>query len=204
MDAILKSQTLQLFLIFVFPGLISMHIYRLLMPARSIEWKSSIIEGLFFSITNFALLLPFIVFITYENFPTKHPIWFSFGFLIVLLIGPIIWPLVLVKAMRYPKLMKGLMLPFPTAWDAFFDKRMPVFVLIHLKNGKMIGGYFGMGSYAAAYPHHGDIYVKAVYKTDDKGQFVAPIQNTRGLHIRKAEYSYIEFFDVPPQEKEVK
>jgi hypothetical protein len=156
---------------------------------------------MFYSILNFALCLPLLVPITFKNFPTEHPLWFALGFLVVLLVGPIAWPLILCKVMRSTKLMKGLQLPFPTAWDAFFNRRQECFMIIHLKNGGIIAGYYGPDSYATSFPREGELYVCAVYTLDDDGHFSNPIPDTRGLLIRKDEYSYIELFDVPQQTK---
>ena len=95
--------------------------------------------------------------------------------------------------------MKNLQIPYPTAWDYFFDKRELTFLLIHLLDGKMIGGYYGPNSYAGDFPNDGDIYLEAVYSVDDDGKFCDPVENTKGLLIRRDQYSYIEFFNVPKQ-----
>ncbi len=102
--------------------------------------------------------------------------------------------------MRSPRLVKYLQLPYPTAWDAYFDKRLECFVLVHLKNGELLGGYYGAGSFASSFPNDGDIYVCAVYQIDEFGRFGEPIPYSGGFLIRKDEYSYLEFFSIPPQE----
>lgn len=200
MEALLESTKLVLFILIAFPGLISMHIYRLMMPARAIEWSTALLEGLFYSVVNFAICLPLLVWMTYGHNPQGHPIWVAFGFFIVLLVGPILWPVFFVRMMRSPRLMKNLQLPYPTAWDAYFDKRLECFVLVHLKSGELLGGYFGAGSFASSFPNDGDIYVGAVYRIDESGCFGEPIPFSRGFLIRKDEYSYLEFFDIPPQQ----
>lgn len=199
MDASFDLDAIRLFLLFVLPGLISMHVYRLIMPASSINWSTAILEGLFYSSINFAILFPLIVFIHHNQFLANHPIWYGIIGMGILFVGPIIWPLVYRKIIRSKKLMKGLQLPYPTAWDYFFDFRIPVFVLVHLKNGKMIGGYFGANSYATAFPKDGDIYIETVYKVNDDGIFDTSIELSRGLLIRKEEYTHIELFDIPSQ-----
>ena len=72
--------------------------------------------------------------------------------------------------------------------------------MIHLNNGKMIGGYFGTDSYATSFPNHGDIYLQSVFKVNDDGTFNEPIEDTKGLLIRKDQYTYLEIFNVPQQE----
>lgn len=202
MEDLLSNDKLLLLIVLVFPGLVSMHVYRLIMPARAIDWSSAILEGIFYSILNFALTLPILVGITWNGFPFRHQYWFAGGLLSILLVFPIIWPWAWTCLIRNKKLMKGLQLPHPTAWDWFFDSRRPVFVLIHLKNGRKIGGYYGKGSFASSYPLDGDLYLRAVYSLDDNDRFTGAIEHTRGLLIRKDEYSYIELFDVPPQNQQ--
>jgi hypothetical protein len=67
-------------------------------------------------------------------------------------------------------------------------------MLIHLKNGNLVAGYWGPGSYASAFPEQGDLYVSAVYKGDPSGRIGDPISSTKGLLIARDQYTYIEFF----------
>tara|TARA_Y100000294_G_C8558851_1_gene338248 strand:+ start:230 stop:826 length:597 start_codon:yes stop_codon:yes gene_type:complete len=197
MKANLNLETIQIFLVFILPGLVSMRVYRLLMPAAKLDWANSLVEGLFYSCINLAIQLPLIVFIHAGNFKETHPVWYGFIGLFILIVGPVIWPIIYCKIVRSESFLKRLQLPYPTAWDYFFDKREEVFLLIHLKNDKIIGGFFGPDSYATSYPNEGDIYVQAVYKTDKNGLLNKPIEDTKGLLIRKDEYSYIELLNVP-------
>jgi uncharacterized protein DUF6338 len=64
----------------------------------------------------------------------------------------------------------------------------------------MLGGYWGGHSYAGSFPNDGDIYLEAVYTVDVSGKFGNPIWNTRGVLLRKDQYSYIELFAVPRTE----
>ena len=194
---LLSNDKLILLIVFVFPGLVSMHIYRLIMPARAIDWSTAVLEGAFYSIINFCLTLPLLVAITCNDFSSAHPYLFSMGLLSILLVFPIIWPRAWTTLIKSRKLMAKLQLPHPTAWDWFFDKRNPVFMLIHLRSGKVIGGYYGNDSFASSFPLDGDLYLRAVYNLDKNLRFTAPVDNTRGLLIRKDEYSYIELYDVP-------
>jgi hypothetical protein len=201
MSDFLNIDSVRLFIVLIFPGLISMKIYRLLMPARPIDWSNALVEGLFYSIINFALFLPLIVPIHLDNFPSEHPIWYSICGVAVLLAGPILWPIIITKIFRSKLLTRRLQISFPTSWDYFFDKREPVFMLIHLNDGKMIGGYFGNDSYATSFPNHGDIYLQSVFKVNDDGIFDESIEDTKGLLIRKEQYTYLEIFNVPQQQE---
>lgn len=199
MESTLDINTIALFVVFILPGLISVQVYRLLMPARSLEWSNTILQGLFFTSVNFALFSPIIYLLHFNNFPLRHPVIYAFGIFTVLFVGPILLPLVFRKIVRTKRLIRNFQLPYPTAWDYFFDKREEVFLLIHLASGKMIGGYFGPDSYAGDFPNDGDLYIEAVYSVNDKGEFLERIECTKGLLLRKDQYTYIELFPVPNQ-----
>ena len=92
-----------------------------------------------------------------------------------------------------------IQLPYPTAWDYFFGRRERVFVLVQLKNGSKIGGYYGFQSYAASFPTEGEIYLEAVSRVDEDGKFKEPVNRSRGVIIRKDQYDLIEFFTLPEE-----
>ncbi|MBF0495538.1 MAG: hypothetical protein HQK58_03020 [Deltaproteobacteria bacterium] len=185
-----------MFVLLVLPGLISMHIYRLLMPAKDMDWKNSLLEGLFYSTLNFALLLPLIVWLHWDGFVANHPVIYIFSMMFVVLVFPIFLPYLWSKLIKWRWLMRNLQSPYPTAWDFFFGQRKCAFVLIHHKNGNKIGGYYGRESFASSYPRGGDIYLETVIAVDDGGRFIEPVDATLGLLIRKNDYELIEFFQV--------
>lgn len=176
-----------------------MQLYRLLMPARALDWGSAAFEGLFYGLLNLILSLPILIPVNASNLSVLHPVWFHICWGIVLLVFPILWPCLLVFLHKKRLFTRWVQLPYPTAWDFLFDQRPEAFVLLHLKSGEKIGGYYGAGSYASAYPHEGDIYIELVYKVDENGMFQHVIPNTRGLLVRKDEYSHIEVFNLPKQ-----
>jgi hypothetical protein len=188
-----------LFLLIVFPGLISVHVYRLLMPARELKWGDSILEGLFYSAINFVLLLPVLAPLLIGYLPTEHPTRYIVAAVLALLVGPIAWPVVLIVLFRSRWLKRLLQAPYPSAWDFFFSRRLPVFTLVHLNDGDVVAGYWGGESYAGSFPNDGDVYFEEVYAIKD-GKPSEPVPWSRGLLIRRDQYRYIELFDLPPQE----
>lgn len=67
-------------------------------------------------------------------------------------------------------------------------------MLIHLNNGKLIGGYYGLNSYATSFPNQGDVYLEVVYKVKEDGTFEEAIEDSYGLLLTKDQY--IEIFSV--------
>jgi len=202
MEKLLEFKPYLLFVILVFPGLISMHIYRLLLPARLVDWKNALLEAAFYSAVNFGLCFPLLAFLIFSDIVVTHPIWSGCVFFLIIFVVPITWPALYAKLAR-SKLMAKLQLPFPTAWDAFFDRRDPCFVLVTLRDGRKVGGFFGEGSYATSFPNDGDMYISAVYGVDADGKFIGPIMDTKGCLIRKDDYKLIEFFEIPDQKKDI-
>lgn len=198
MNIPVESNALAVFIAVVFPGLISMHIYRMIMPTRRIDWGKSFQEGLFYGALNFGMCFPIIYLIHLKDFPNTHPVLYSIGVLVVILIAPVLWPMLWLKIAKTRWYARRFQIPHPSAWDWFFDKREPVFVLVHLNDGTKIGGYYGSQSFASAFPDEGDLYLQKVLKTDQQsGEFTGYIDNTRGLLIRRDEYKMIELFAVP-------
>jgi hypothetical protein len=164
-----------LFMLVVFPGLISTTVYRLIMPARALEWGNALVQGLFYSAVNFALSLPLFYWLVFGHDPLKNAARYSLAAILVLLILPVLWPIILVR---------------------LFKSKSPA-QRVHLNDGALIGGFWGAHSYAGSYPNDGDIYLEAVYQLDENGHFGEPIPDTRGVLLRKEQYSYIEMFSVP-------
>lgn len=193
--------TVGLFLLVVFPGLISTTIYRLIMPTRLLDWGNALLQGLFYSAVNLVLGLPVLYLLVFGKDPLDHAMRYSLAAILLLVITPIIWPLVLVSIFKSKRVAQRIQIPYPTAWDFFFDQREPAFALVHLNNEKLLGGYCGGNSYAGSYPNDGDIYLEAVYSVDESGRFDHVIPNSRGVLLRKEQYSYIELFSVPSEEE---
>ncbi len=197
METVLTREKLVLFVVFVFPGLVSMHIYRLIMPARGIKSSAAFLEASFYSIINFVIFLPVLAPQWYSGFAVR-PGWRVYAeAALVLIVGPVLWPVLFVVTIRSRRLMRHLQLPYPTAWDAFFDRRSPCFLLVHLRDGGVIGGYFGYNSFAGAFPHEGDLYMEAAYQVDENGHFADAIEDTQGVLLRRDDYTYIELFNDP-------
>src|SRR5262245_4788058 len=137
----MTREAVGLFALFVFPGLVSMHVYQFLMPSRRTEWGTALVQGLFYSWINLILLLPFFLklfeMVTLRDYSV--PFWLRV--VTVMLLGPTLWPIVLYWLFRRPWIARRFHVPYPSAWDFYFDLRRPAFVLVHLTNNALIGAY---------------------------------------------------------------
>ncbi|MGL6225486.1 MAG: DUF6338 family protein [Thermoguttaceae bacterium] len=191
-----------LFVVISLPGLVSMHAYRLVLPHRDMDWKTAFQESIFWGSLNFAFAFPLCYVLTYF---LGKPEWLIFGVgPPVFLIGlPAFWPWLFSKMLRWNIVKEKFVtnLPCPTAWDYYFGViRKECFVLVHLKNGEKIGGFYGSTSYATSFPRNGDMYLEKTVKVDEGGYFQGYVEDTLGVLITKDEYKYIELFERPPQQ----
>jgi amino acid transporter len=81
----------------------------------------------------------------------------------------------------------------PTAWDFLFVQPRTDFIRLRLKDGTLVGGWFGEGSFASSYPQPQDLYVEEAWRLDSEGSFVEPVANTHGILIRQDTVSVVEF-----------
>jgi hypothetical protein len=200
MNAPLNAATIGLFMLVVFPGLISTAVYRLIMPAKGVEWGNALLQGLFYSTVNFVLTAPLVFPLVIGRDPLQFPVRYSLASVLALLVMPVIWPILLVRIFKSKWVARRVQIPYPTAWDFYFDQREASFVLVHLANGALLGGFWGSRSYAGSFPRDGDIYLEAVYSVDESGHFGAPIEDSRGVLLTKDQYTYLELFSVPEEE----
>jgi hypothetical protein len=70
-------------------------------------------------------------------------------------------------------------------------------MLIHLNNGKMIGGLYGTDSFASSYPEKEDLYLQEIWKIDSEGKKKKKIIGSKGLLVNHESIEFIEFFDIP-------
>jgi hypothetical protein len=202
METLLSMDSVGLFLLAVFPGLVSLHVYRLILPAHPIRWSDIAVQGLFYSLLNFGLLFPLVLFAANVANQDSHPVGYWLSIAILLVGAPCVWPLLLRSLLNAKWIRTRVQLPYPTAWDFFFGRREPCFVLLTLSDGTRLGGYWGPLSYATSFPNDGDIYLEAVFRVEGDGVFHERVPGTLGTLVRKDQYKYIELFEMPQETSE--
>lgn len=187
---------LLLFLIFFIPGFISLKIYDLIIPGERRDFSKSLLEVLGYSSLNYAAFSWLIFLIYSRKLYQNHTNWFLLSLVIVLFIAPAAWPFIFVILFdKWKFLSKFIIHPIPKAWDYIFGKRKSFWVIVHLKDGRRIGGKYDTKSFASSYPAEEQIYLEEVWRLDEKGKFIEPIERTKGILILGREISMIEFFE---------
>ena len=194
MGELLTLETLSLFLVFVVPGFVAIKAHDLMVPAARRNFGDSIIEVISYSMLNLALLFWAVGLLHRDGFSAAHPFWYSLGMFGVLFVGPVL----LAVASRWVRQSRWfgrfLLHPAPTAWDYFFDKREHLWVLCHLKDGRMVGGIYSGDSTTSSHPYDKDIYIQEMWRTDKEGRFTEPVPQSRGLLVRAEDCWFVEFF----------
>lgn len=189
------SESLRLILIFFVPGFISMKVYDLYIPSERRDFSKSLMEVVSFSCVNFALMYWAIVAIHSENFPREHSVWYYLSSIGILLVAPILWPILYSKIMSLPFFHRRTIHPIPKPWDYVFSQRESLWVIVHLKDGRKIGGRYDTRSFASSFPEDEQIYLEEVWQLDKKGRFQKKIQGSRGLIISRDDFEAIELFE---------
>lgn len=84
----------------------------------------------------------------------------------------------------------------PSAWDWKFNKVQQLkWVVVTLKDGSQIGGFFGEDSFASSEPAERDIYLERSYKIDDEESRWS-FESEEGILIVGEEIKTIEFSPV--------
>lgn len=197
------SDKILLFLFFVLPGLVAIQVYSLKFPPAKRELSSATFEAILYSAINLILWFWWVHPLSTTKWEKLNPVEITFALFIICLISPyllaMIWHELRTESMHY---RMGYDHPIPRGWDFFIRNNNHFFVLFHLKNGKMVGGYFGSRSFASTFPQEPEIYCEKVCRVDDRGEFTEWVEGSLGTVMKVSDCERVEFFcadDKEPQ-----
>lgn len=187
----LSFEKLALLAAFIFPGAISMYVFRLLVPMEDFHLKDRILEAAMFSFINFGL-----VWVPFNYFYNEVQWYIQWAmFVVSYLLAPILWPRLIVGVLRYAERAGWINPQSRTAWDEFFSKRRAgCWLKIELKDGRVVGGRFSTNSFASSFPEAGHIFIEEAWQIDESGNFGMPFDGSPGLLLRPSDYSVIWTF----------
>jgi hypothetical protein len=180
---------LSFFVLFILPGFVSLQIWSLIVPTSDKPLKDSLPEALGFGVLNAVVGGPLVVLLA-----PKSPGAFYSLLVVTLVLLPAAWPFVakwcLGKLAEYNLILNRNR----NGWDAVFQRQEQLYVIVHLKDGRQIGGFFGPRSFAGLHPASGHLYLQQLWYLNEAGQFQEPIAESRGLILRPDDYHFIELF----------
>lgn len=181
--------------IFFVPGFVYLKAYRLFFAETKTDFSKDLYEAIGSSFVIVGIFSYPLYIINQNGFISLHPFVYFIVMFLVIFIAPIIGAIVFNIVVDKKWFNKRMINPTKSPWDNFFSKRETYWVIITLKNGRKIGGKFGKGSYASVFPNPKEIYLKEVWKLNEKNGFEKIRNRTEGIMITENEISTIEFLN---------
>ena len=184
---------------FLVPGFIWSSVLSMLVPRRPSGKEIPWIEFLTFSCINHGLWSWALFLIFRTGLIDQQPYWSGVCLVGIIFVSPII--LGLVSAALQQKEWIGRFLrrlgfrtvhPIPAAWDYYFSREQPGWVLVTLKNGSRVYGFFGEESFAGDDPTQRDLYLEMTCRLLPNGDW-APVEDTGGVLINSDQIATLEF-----------
>lgn len=178
-----------LFLVLVLPGFISMRVYSLIRPGDQPTLKDTIFEAVAYSAINFGLMLWAII----PLIRSESTITQSLLATIVFVVAPVIWPFLLDRVLELMARQGLIHYRHKTAWDDFFSRRKACWLIVHLNDGRRLGGIFHNKSYATLYPTPGHLFIEELWEVNQEtGEFVGGGPVSQGIILKPEDYRFIE------------
>jgi hypothetical protein len=90
----------------------------------------------------------------------------------------------------------------PTAWDDKFSKiEKALWLIVFLKYGSKVAGWFGKKSFASDGWSNRDLYIEEIYDIKEDGRWKATESPNEGVLITGDQIKYIEFWPDEAEEE---
>lgn len=186
-----------LFVLLFTPGFVATRTYDLIVPRAERDYGKALYEVIGYSLLTYAVASPILIW-----WWRQPQLSIGLNILIamaILIAVPALLSLAYLNLFRIPILSSVLVSPTPTSWDWAFERSSmaPHFVLVHLKDGRRVGGLIFKGSYTSTYPLPPDIFIPEVWQINqDTGDFIAVVPRTAGLVVLGNTIEMVEFFQI--------
>ena len=185
---------------FVVPGFIWYSALVTVVPRKTEEKEISFLRYLTLSCLNYALWSWLVYLLLKSDFFIGHNIRSSVAWFVIIFISPSVFGLIFGKLSDKDWSRRFLMRlglnqihPIPTAWDYYFSRTEPVWILVTMKDSSQVGGFFGERSFASSDPNERDLYIQEVLKINQDGPWQR-IPDNNGILVRGDEIKHIEFW----------
>ena len=84
-----------------------------------------------------------------------------------------------------------------SSWNEMFSRKGTAMIRVALKDGRVIGGYYGPGSLSSYSEHDQDLLISQRWVLDEDGWFVEPAPGTLGVWIPKENIASVELSEAP-------
>lgn len=202
MEEFLKNDGRLLFLLVV-PGFVALRLYDLLVPSVRRNWSEALVEVVSVGTINLVVVGQLL-----EPFMNQGGWRAKVAWAILLFGSPLLLALLTIAARGSELVQRWLPHPVELSWDKFFapgaaGERRRAFVACRLKDGGMVGGFFGSDSFASSAPGAQELYLEEAWKMDENGDFLERVAGTQGLHVRRDDCWLIEFREEGAEDVEI-
>lgn len=185
---------------FVVPGFILYSVIASIVPRKIEEKEMSLLRYLILSCVNYAVWSWLIYLLFKLDFFTQHPIRSALAWSLIIFLSPVILGLLFGKLSSIDwsrKLLSHFGMvpihPVPTAWDYIYSKTEPVWLLVTMKDGSKVAGFFGDKSFASSDASERDLYIQEIFRIVQDGPW-QKIPDNRGILIKSDEIKHVEFW----------
>ncbi len=182
------------FVILILPGFISLKVWDAIVPSHRRDFSKAALEVLGYSALNFGALSWIIVPMQFLGWTPPHPMIYFILLFVVLFVAPAAWPFLVLEVRSSRRMGRWMFDPVPGPWDKVFGQREPFWVVIHLQDGRRIGGRYGTDSFASHYPEEPSLYLEEVWILTKDGRFDKPIERSGGIIVLGGEIQLVELF----------
>lgn len=186
------GNTLFWFVVLFLPGFLSAEVYGMMVASERPDFSKDFYKAVAFSILNFAVFAPVVYGMSMAGWFSQ--LWVTWvATYVVLIVAPIGWAF-LMKWLRDEPWTPFLSCD-NKAWDYFFARKVPVWVVAHMNDGETIGGFFAGKSYASSYPSEEQLYVQQVWLLGEDDEFLKPVDQSEGVLLNARDIKTIEFYE---------
>ncbi|WP_429173868.1 DUF6338 family protein [Aeromonas salmonicida] len=190
---LLELNKVLLFVAFIMPGFIAIKAYELFaVGSERRSTSEQLIDAISYSCINYVLWLPAVYLIESSELRNVHLWLYILFYLLVLFASPVVisyfWIKVRVKRFKEH--------PIKKPWDFVFSSLEPHWVLVTLKSGEKIGGYYGPESFASSSPAPEHIFLQNSWVINDNGGFERMKETSAGILVLSSEILYVEFYKI--------
>jgi Family of unknown function (DUF6338) len=194
MEQFKDTPTVLAFALLFMPGFVSTRVFDLMVPGQARDYGKLVYEVVGYSFFTYAvwswLLVGYYV-------GWRTPLWATAILaVIILFVTPALLPIILIKIVR-GWLASHVLDPCPSAWDWSFKVNSKAMLLLHLRDGRKLGGSWDRTALCSTYPVAPDIFISDVWNIDqESGEFVDRVPDSRGLFMWGSDIEMVEFFDI--------
>lgn len=188
-----------LWLVAILPGLLSLKVYDLLVPGDDRAFPRTLFDAATYSALNFAVfswkLVPAAIVAARSASLERFAATPEFRWTLALsVVPPLLWPMGFVFLSKLRPISRHIVPPVRRPWDDVFGRRQKYHVIVHLKDGRRVGGFYGDQSSASVSAAEEQLYLQQVWELSDDGHFLRPVTDSAGILLGANSFWAVVFF----------